>query len=133
MATKDIQKTWYTNGGAGYTINQVNYADNCLAQEDDTFYISFPDPAHPDSVKFLYKGTNADNLAFWNDNAKAEYKGAIGVILGSSTINPKDPKQTRQFSIALDRSMFAAAFRIHVYVGGRGAQPDDGSWTGNGR
>jgi len=136
MTPKQISKLWYENNSKGYTIAQVNYSDHCFAAEDDDFQIQFSFPLDPDRVQLNYKGSNGNYSKFWN-GANARYDPLLGVITGSSTITfPDGTQQTRPFSIALDRSVFAAAFRIHVYVGARAGgspQPDDGSWTGNGK
>jgi len=150
MYEKAINKTWYENEGAGYSIESVNYGSNCFAAEGDEFTIEFvypPDPNYPEAVLLKYKtivsGTPKYYEQFWanacsaSNTNRAQYDSNLGVIAGKGTVTlPGGRAETRSFSIALDRSSVTKAFRIHVYVSvpdGGGSQPDDGSWTGNGK
>lgn len=130
-----IDPVWYENGRRGYTIGNVDYAQCCYAADGDEFSITLSQTNNNAKLSYTDKSGAShptDKETFWN-NAAAVYDPDTGIITGSSSVN----NQTRSFSIALARHAFAVGFfQIHVYVSARKTnppQPDDGSWTGNGR
>lgn len=150
MPNKAIDKLWYENEGAGYTIGSVDFSTSCFANEGDEISIEFVYPPLPSpneqAVLLKYQnvvsGTPAYYAEFWANACsgangdRAQYNPKLGVIQGKGSAKTPEGTQTRWFSIALDRSITSKPFRIHVYVAAReqgGGAPDDGSWTGNGR
>jgi hypothetical protein len=121
----------FENDHYGYVIQNVEYAENSMAAEDDELSI-FVDPTSG-AVRFDYVPKSRGNLQyerFW-DNATAWVSGRFGVVFGESmTANGM-----RYFSIALDRKPAQKGARtIHVYVSRTNAAeapaPEDGTFTG---